>query len=1099
MAAFKITGFGGIAPKVDPAQLAENMATTADNVRLDRAALVSLNGTKNALTISNTAKSIYKFLNYWFWWVNYGVDVIRSPVPNDLYNRLYWTGDSYPKYCYSKTSYNIPAPLPINIPAQPNSPGDGDISYTNPLRDNISSSTSSATVTNSGLGDGFNFPLIGYYLFEYSTGTLIGQIKTVESSSSLTLSANAAVTYTGLYKINLRPGTTAAGTIAAAEASANITGTSTSFNSGHIGQYLIAALTGDVIGQIQSVASSTGASCITLNTLANASYVGTYNIQPVANAFPGAYSGISYYNNISIPSGATALINAPIGTFATGTANNGYFVTINNQIIGVVKQTNYSGQLQLYQSYLGVYNDSSEIKIGLIESGIAGIYPLALKNSPVAGIGIYGDDNLTGTIVCNTYSAVVILYGSGAAFSPDAAGKYLIQAATNTVIGLVLTYNSATQVTLSSNAAISGATTYIGGFYLSTQNTIVEWRYFFTYVDQLGQESPACSALSIYRFWPNNTFLRLYLKDSQVSGPSSSVTTIRIYRTKAASLSVFYKLKDIAITVSGVIPTQYFDDTTPDASLGAAYSAPYFASSAPFTWYYIETFIDALGHEGLASNPVAITSTTGASPLLQFTDTPGGWTSRRIYRGTGIGTYEKMLDLAASTTQYFDIITSLGADYVAPGFNPTPTHLGVSDVNPDGWLLGTPAPTVKPGVTLVGSGSGTAVYRNYVYTYVAPLGEEGPPSPASNTVTWYTGDTVTITFTDTPPTSYNLAGSGTDRRLYRAITGGSTTKYQYVADIPVGTTTYSDSILDANLGEVLPSANYYPPPQNMIGIKIHPAGFAVGFFANTLFVSELFLPHAWNPSNQIALQGNIIAIAITGDSILVLTDYWPYLVTGTTPSSLSAIKIDVMQTCVSKQGVADLNGLIMFGSPDGLVSDVMNDMRVATLNLLMQYQWQAWNPASLKGFFHEGFYIGFTNTNAFMIDMRYPNPTLSTCSALEGYIAGYNDLASDNLYLLDQSGNIDAWEQGSPLTGTWTSKPFRVQEAICPAAVRAYFTGTLTFTLLADGIQVCSFAMTSGVEQRLPAGYLAKQFQVALTLNGIVESVTVATSIQELE
>jgi hypothetical protein len=195
--------------------------------------------------------------------------------------------------------------------------------------------------------------------------------------------------------------------------------------------------------------------------------------------------------------------------------------------------------------------------------------------------------------------------------------------------------------------------------------------------------------------------------------------------------------------------------------------------------------------------------------------------------------------------------------------------------------------------------------------------------------------------------------------------------------------------------------------------------------------------------------------------------------------------------------MADLNGVLMFGSPDGLVSVVANNMQVATMYLITQQQWQAQNPASLRGFYHEGFYIGFTDTDGFMLDIRGQNPVLTTVSGFS-FIAGYNDLVSDTLYLLDTNGNIATWETGLALAYTWKSKPFRLPENFCPAAIRVYADSPVSVTLWADDNKVYQGTISDSLEHRLPSGYIAKQFQIQVTGNGRLDSIAIATSISEL-
>ncbi len=414
-----------------------------------------------------------------------------------------------------------------------------------------------------------------------------------------------------------------------------------------------------------------------------------------------------------------------------------------------------------------------------------------------------------------------------------------------------------------------------------------------------------------------------------------------------------------------------------------------------------------------------------------------------------------------------------------------------------GFNLGMPAPTTAASVSVT-VGTGTPKLRYYVFCYVSPLGEEGPPSPVSAALSCVDGNIVTITFTTQSLGAYNL-GSGAMRRVYRTALGTTSSNYERVGDYPIATMTVTDALLDVSLGEIIPSSNWFPPPLDMVGIKMSPNGFMVGYAGHALCPSEAYLPHAFNPLNQLAFPGKITGIAITGDSIIVFTDDMPYLVTGSSPNTLTAIKIDHPQTCTTKNSIVNMGGYVLFASPDGLCSVTANELQIETGAYLTREQWQAYSPATLRGFFYEGIYIGFSDTAAFMFDKREAQAVLTTLDLMTfNFISGYNDLATDTLYLLKTNGTINSWETGTASSLTWKSKPVRAPKPICPAAFRAYANGPFTFKLYADCNLVHTATVTDTNVVRLPAGYKAKEFQLEVTGTASIDSLAIATSIGEL-
>lgn len=435
--------------------------------------------------------------------------------------------------------------------------------------------------------------------------------------------------------------------------------------------------------------------------------------------------------------------------------------------------------------------------------------------------------------------------------------------------------------------------------------------------------------------------------------------------------------------------------------------------------------------------------------------------------------------------------TGSGAGYPQYSFNGRP-----SSGNPNGYRLGVPKPTASITASKTGTASGTPYDRYYLYTYVTPQGKEGPPSSPVLVSQITQAESVNIVFGTESMGAYNL-GTGSFRRIYRTATGVSNTSFEFVADVSIGTLSYTDSKLDEQLGEILPSTNWFPPVDGLTGIKASPNGFFVGFYGNTLFPSERFLPHAWNPSSALAFQGDITALAVTGDSIVVFTTEYPYLVTGSDPDMLTAIKIDQQQTVSNRKSVVSIGGYALAASPDGLISVTANDMSVATQNHLTMKQWQDYSPGTLRGFFFEGIYIGFSATKAFMFDTRQSPAVLVTLSGFS-FVAGYNDLGTDTLYLLDTAGNIYAWETGAAQNFIWKSKKLRLNVPICPGAARIYADGAVTFSLWADDTLIFSGSIGNNSAFRLPSGYKGKTFQIQIEGAVKVDSVEIAPTIADL-
>jgi hypothetical protein len=282
---------------------------------------------------------------------------------------------------------------------------------------------------------------------------------------------------------------------------------------------------------------------------------------------------------------------------------------------------------------------------------------------------------------------------------------------------------------------------------------------------------------------------------------------------------------------------------------------------------------------------------------------------------------------------------------------------------PDAWLyMGVPAPTGAPTLTPSGS-SGTNETRAYVYTYVSTFGsvkEESAPSPAATVTVTTSGYTVTVSgFATAPTTGYNI----THRRIYRTITGASSVTYSFVAEIPIATTSYVDSLTVAQLGSALPSLYWEAPPADLKGLVAMPNGILAAFKGNQVWFSEPYYPHAWPSGYMLTVDYPIVGLGVYETTLVVLTTRFPYLISGVSPTSMSQQKLPIPQPCVSKRSIASDQYGVLYASPNGLVSLGSGSQDVITVPLYTRDEWKDINPATLKSMIYNNMYMGFYTVN----------------------------------------------------------------------------------------------------------------------------------------
>ena len=362
------------------------------------------------------------------------------------------------------------------------------------------------------------------------------------------------------------------------------------------------------------------------------------------------------------------------------------------------------------------------------------------------------------------------------------------------------------------------------------------------------------------------------------------------------------------------------------------------------------------------------------------------------------------------------------------------------------YLLGIPQPVAAPTVS---PATGTDSTRAYVYTFVSAYGEEGPPS--APTIATGTAGTWSLSGMDAgPPSPYNGGNSNIAfLRIYRTVAGLTTTVYYHVADVSIGTTTYSDSATDATvaLNYVLPSATWYPPPATLQGLTAHPGGFLVGFSGRDLYFSEPFHPHAWPVQYIQTVQTEIVGVAIYGDVVVVMTTSHPYFGEGMSPLGITLQKSDSIDPCVSRRSIATtLNG-VYYSSPQGIVLATGGETSLATAELFSREEWQLYfSPTTVLAVPYGLQYIAFqTSATGFIFSPSEGLAPLTTLDRFSQISMIQQDSYSGDVYII-QNNQVRLWDPpGSiPYTYTWQSKEFDLPKPVNMGAFRLKFQGTTT-------------------------------------------------------
>lgn len=424
--------------------------------------------------------------------------------------------------------------------------------------------------------------------------------------------------------------------------------------------------------------------------------------------------------------------------------------------------------------------------------------------------------------------------------------------------------------------------------------------------------------------------------------------------------------------------------------------------------------------------------------------------------------------------------------------------------NPLSYRLGVPFPHQAPTVEVTDIGIPAEDMEDairqrvfYIYTLVDNFNHEGPPSAPSNHADLPTEYSFEVTVT-TPVSGFDTADRSFDpqwslKRFYRATQGTQGADYQYVGQVPIDQEVFIDTVLFGDEQEVIPSEDWLPPPEEIKHLDAVGSNFLAGFYGNLLCFSEVKLPHAWPTAYRFPLRYQIIAIKSTSNGLFIGTSGKPYWAFGADPQSAVPQEMDYDYPCLSELSIAEINGVVIYSSHDGLVGIDGREARLLTKDMFSTEDWKNLNPSTIKGFSFEGRYYFYTDSEQKVYSLDPTNPKSLTYVEIPSGLGvafadmqGFSrDLVNDLTYLVvsgsDGSYLVELKNQASAQV-TWKSPVFR-------GPPRAYTMGQVIasdypvdLTVFSDG-QTFTHQVTSRLPFRLPPWRLADNWQVELSFS----------------
>jgi hypothetical protein len=466
---------------------------------------------------------------------------------------------------------------------------------------------------------------------------------------------------------------------------------------------------------------------------------------------------------------------------------------------------------------------------------------------------------------------------------------------------------------------------------------------------------------------------------------TGNVVTVRDFTTTAGET---FNSTNVQVTVTGTTTFQYFNSGDAVSTVADTAGRVDLAGNTQIRTY-VYTWITPWGEESIASLP-SNELYIKEGQVITVTGLPTA-TPSASYFVRGLRLYRTLV--SASGTEYYKL-----SDLWFPVSPTTASRSGnVSSVTlaePHNFIVGdrfklssftTSSFNITDGIV-------TVVTDDYTFSYAQTAGDIGATT--------------------------QTAGS-----MYHDVAEEITDPARYWGD---SSYTYTDDFLYTNLLGLLNSDYYDEPSPSMTGLRVAHNNILVGFFDNQLCFSEPGNPHAWPIKYRLTFDSDIIAIEPVSGYIVILTEAYPYAVSGNDPATMVVARIDMLYPCLSKRSVVNMGYGVVYATHGGLA--VYSLSKGLSLITKMVHDWDTWNenltPSTLVGHFYKDKYFGSYSGNSLIFEKDEKSGGFFTTVQTTFTAAWTDQITNKMYYITDTTGDIYEWDDMTqPLTPMeWKSK-----------------------------------------------------------------------------
>lgn len=176
---------------------------------------------------------------------------------------------------------------------------------------------------------------------------------------------------------------------------------------------------------------------------------------------------------------------------------------------------------------------------------------------------------------------------------------------------------------------------------------------------------------------------------------------------------------------------------------------------------------------------------------------------------------------------------------------------------------------------------------------------------------------------------------------------------------------FTDDFNPRNLTFLLRSETFSPPPEDLDGLVSIQNNILAGFSDNKVYFSEPGDLHAWPAANVITFEYRIKGLSSVAGELIVLTEGYPYRLSGSDPRTITKSRIDAFYPCVSKNSIINMGYGVLYATHGGLA--LYNPVSGSDIITKFLFDWDDWakflDPETIDAVFYSNKYFASHGSN----------------------------------------------------------------------------------------------------------------------------------------